>query len=189
MTMKGKTRMKRTFLLLIFGLTLVLSSCGSTDVVLDVNYEGDSSSSVYTSKDINEFHAIMYPDDYPENPFDIESEVREIAESKLGKYDKESGTIECTVSAPDVYAFLMDNQETFVELNDEDLYKTIHDAIQNKELGTRKVKITLSVQEVNGAVIANTDSDEYRDAVSGGMYSALSDIYASILSDVLEAQK
>lgn len=181
--------MKRLILLLALALALMLTSCGGPDVVLDSDYEGESSAEVITEKDIEEYHAIMYPEDYPENPYNLESEVASAAEIKMGSYKKDSDVIDCTVSAPDVYAYLMENQDALMELDEEDLYTAIHNAIENKEIGNRTVSISLPVQNIDGTIVASTDSDEYRDAVSGGLYSALSDIYAEILADSMEAQK
>ncbi len=179
---------------------ICLSSCKSEpEVMLDAEYAlehtGEDALSIELSKekDLEEFEQFFFQNDAletdeTEEKYDLESKIIEKATIEFQEgYDKNSKTITCVITAPDVYSYIIDNEEMLLPLETEALYQTILDQFEGDAYAVRTVEVELPVAYQNGTLIVDTDSYEYKDAVSGGMYSALTDVYAKTI-EILEEE-
>ena len=104
-------------------------------------------------------------------------------EAEEPKYDLDMqvadlSTIEtCKISAPDVYNYLMDNMESLMYMETEELYQNILMYIQNEKCKMRTVEIEIPVELQEDKLVLDTTSAKYQNAISGGMNSALTEIY------------
>lgn len=160
-----------------------LTSCNSkkVEVVLPdesetVTVNKDFSTSE-SRKDFEKFITGESQDD-EEPKYDLDVQVANFSKTEIiGKYNKDSTSVICKVTAPDVYSYLMDNMEILMDMETEELYQNIMVYIQSEECGMRTVEIEVPAELQGDKLVIDTTSAKYQDAINGGMNSALTEIY------------
>lgn len=148
---------------------ILISSCGKIEIVLDTE--------INHTKDLEEFKKFMGENDYNEN-YNFESFINEKANIVFNKdYKKDSKLVTCTITAPDVYSYIINNIEELSLLTEEELYNTLLEYFGNNNYETRQVTIEVPVEYKEGKLIVDTNVFEYKDAISGGMYTVLNEVY------------
>lgn len=204
--MKGLKNKK--FVIVVVSLTLLffVSSCGCSSKKEVVNVEQETE--VEVNKDTSDGEVVLEQkveielitnNDKTEEPekevvveesteeqiYDLDVQVEKLATTEIiGEYDKESTSIICKVTAPNVYQYLMDNMQTLNELEVEELYQTIMQYIQSEECEKRIVEVELPAQLQDGKLVVDATTVEYQDAIHGGMNSALTEIYILFLLEL-----
>ena len=204
--MKGLKNKK--FVIVVVSLTLLffVSSCGCSFKKETVNVEQETE--VEVNKDTSDGEVVLEQkveielvtnNDKTEEPekevvveesigeqiYDLDVQVEKIATTEIvGEYDKESTSVICKVTAPNVYQYLMDNMQMLNELEVEELYQTIMQYIQSEECEKRIVEVELPAQLQDGKLVVDATTVEYQDAIHGGMNSALTEIYILFLSEL-----
>lgn len=171
----------KSFLLLVMSV-LVLTSCGSKEV--DVVFKSNT-----TENDIigieSDYSIFILDTEIENNTYDLNVQVEKLATTEIiGKYGKDSTFVSCEITAPDVYSYLMNNMEILNELDTEQLYQNIMEYIKEEECPQRKVKVDIPAEYKDGKLVVDTESFEYQDAVTGGMNSALTELYLLWLTEV-----
>lgn len=146
-------------------------------------------------EELEEYQKIVYGEEENEtetesvNPFDLESKVQDFAVVTLADtYDKESMTVECSISAPDIYNYLISNEEELMRLDTEELYQRLLEECQKDDFPKREVTISLPVVESDGELLVDISGDEYKDATSGGMYSAINYVYVQMIQEMISEE-
>lgn len=149
---------------LICILLFLVTGCTSVDIVFDNQLETVESE---------------------QDGYDLEKELSALSTVKFkGSYDKDSSSVVCEIQSPDIYSFLMDNMDSMMELDENELYIKIIEYAQKKDCPTRKVEVELPAHFENEKLVVETDSFEYQDAVTGGVNSALTEIYLKALEEM-----
>lgn len=113
-----------------------------------------------------------------EQKYDLDVQVASFSKTEIiGKYDEDSTSVTCKVTAPDVYSYLMDNMESLMDMETEELYQDIMTYIQSEECKMRTVEIEVPAELQGDKLVIDTTSVKYQDAINGGMNSALTEIY------------
>ena len=159
---------------------------GRAEVMLDVEYNKTASEHYPTQQELDEYYAVILNENEedtesksePERPYDIESVVNEMAVVRFEKkkYFINAESVECTVTAPDMYSYFLENLDAMMESDEATFYDNAMEYLHSDNCKMRTVTLTLPVRYFNHKLIAETGGDEYKDAVSGGMYSALEEI-------------
>lgn len=162
--------------ILMFAMVLLmLSGCSKkTEIHFDSN-------TVY--EDLYEFQE----EDEVSSISDYEKELASLAVTKVGKPKDGKAVVEIT--APDVYRIIMEFAQNSSEFKTEaELFHAIMEKAQSS--GCEKVtqKIEIAVENRDGTWYAAA-SDEYRDAVTGGLYTAMSEIAQNIIAEAAESLK
>lgn len=159
---------------------------GRAEVMLDVEYNKTAEEHYPTQQELEEYYAFILNENAeedesksePERPYDIESVVNEMAvvTFEKSKYFKNTETVECTITAPDMYSYFLDNLDAMMESDEATFYNNAIEYLHSDNCKMRTVRVTLPVRLFNNKLIAETGSDAYKDAISGGMYSALEEM-------------
>lgn len=160
-----------------------LTACNSEKIEVILPNEsktaiiGNDFSTPESKKEFEEF--ITGKSQEAEEPkYDLDMQVADLSTIEIiGKYDKNSTSVTCKISAPDVYNYLMDNMESLMYMETEELYQNILMYIQNEKCKMRTVEIEIPVELQEDKLVLDTTSAKYQDAISGGMNSALTEIY------------
>ena len=156
--------MKKKIVILLFLLSIsCITSCSKVEIVMDTELDKKGKNAGTSSNS---------------NTYDLDTQVANKAKVEFKeKYNKNSETVTCTVTAPDVYSYMMNNIDTLVELGEEDLYNNVLEYIKKEDCPTRTKEIELPVVYQDDKLIADTSSFEYQDAIHGGMNSAITELY------------
>lgn len=155
--------------ILIMTIVILFSSCGKVELILDTEID--------YAEDLEEFKEFMGENNYNEN-YNFESFINEKANIVFNKdYKKDSKLVTCTITAPDVYSYIINNIEELSLLTEEELYNTLLGYFSNNNYETRQVTIEVPVEYKERKLIVDTNVFEYKDAISGGMYTALNEVY------------
>lgn len=171
-------------------LTLELTACdfGKIETVLgdasEIVIVNDDISTNESKKDFEEF-ILGKSNKTEEKMYDLDVQVAKFATTEIiGTYNKNSTSVTCKVTAPDVYSYLMNNMDLIEQLEIEELYQNILLYIQNEECDKRTVEIEVPAELQGNKLVIDTTYPKYQDAVNGGMNSALTEIYVLWLLEV-----
>lgn len=121
---------------------------------------------------------------YTENPYDLESYISALSSVEVtGFYTPKSSTVKCKVTAPDVYDYLIEHKDTIFAKETDEIYQEVVEYLSSENCPVRESEITLSARYKNGTLYADINTIEYKDAVSGGLYSAIGDVMDSMYLD------
>lgn len=160
-----------------------LTSCNSKKVEVVLPNESETvtvSNDFSTSESRKDFEEFITGEsqDNEESKYDLDVQVASFSKTEIiGKYDKDSTFVTCKVTAPDVYSYLMDNMESLMDMETEELYQDIMAYIQSEECKMRTVEIEVPAELQGDKLVIDTTSAKYQDAINGGMNSALTEIY------------
>lgn len=119
-----------------------------------------------------------------ENPYDLESYISALSTTEvIGFYTPKSTTITCKITAPDVYSYLIENEDVIFTKETDEIYQEVIAYLSSENCPVREREIVLSARYENGTLYADTNRIEYKDAVSGGLYSAIGGVMDSIYLD------
>lgn len=121
-----------------------------------------------------------------------EKELSSLA--KIQVIEIEDNIATCEITAPDVHDIIISYMDEKTEFaTEQDLYEDLYRQATDRKCKKRKQTIVIDIVENNGEWYAKTSSIKYRDAVTGGLYSALSEInknlaleYLSIIEEELK---
>ena len=102
-----------------------------------------------------------------------------------GDIKQDTGKITCVIDALDVKSYLDDHEDELIILEEKQLIDTILSAIEEEDFPRKKVSLELSAIYENGKIIVDNKSFEYEDAVLGGLYSYLTDVYSKALEEIV----
>ena len=120
-----------------------------------------------------------------ENGYDLDAQIASMADVQIkGKYKRTDETVVCKITAPDVYSYLMNNIDELNHLEAEELYKKVLEYVKSADCTSRTVEVEVPATYEDGKLIVDTDSVIYQDAVNGGMNSALTEIYITIIREM-----
>lgn len=100
-----------------------------------------------------------------------------------------SNKVGCKVVVPDVSGYIRDNIDKLSNMDYTSLYDHIENAIDQKKIKTVKIKFDIPV--VRDGLKLEVDplnSEEYIDAVSGGLYSLYDELLLEMLEEVEESR-
>lgn len=144
----------------------------SEKATLDNNFSTSES-----RRDFEEFITGEKQED-EEFKYDLDIQVASFSKTEIiGEYDKDSKFVTCKVTAPDVYSYLIENTESLINMETEELYQNIMAYIQSKECKMRTAELEVPAKMQGNKLVIDTTSAKYQDAINGGMNSALTEIY------------
>lgn len=121
---------------------------------------------------------------YTENPYDLESYISALSSTEvIGFYTPKSTTVTCKITAPDVYSYLIEHENVIFTKETDEIYQEVIAYLSSENCPVREREIALSARYENGTLYADTNTIEYKDAVSGGMYAAIGDVMDSMYLD------
>ena len=71
-------------------------------------------------------------------------------------------------------------------MDEEQLLATVKEAIGNEEFPRKEETIELPAEVIDGKVVVDNNSYDYQDAVTGGLYTYLTELYEKALQEVGE---
>lgn len=160
---------------LILLAAFILSGCVQETVIYfdDVSIYGD----IYEFQEEEEYGSMT--------PY--EKELSALADLKTGKPKDNMVSIE--VTAPDIYSIVMEYAEGGAEFNNaQDLFNAIMEKAQDNNCKKVTRTIEISVVNRNGKWYA-ASSPEYRDAITGGLYTATNGIARRLAEEAARAVK
>ncbi len=170
---------------LLFVMLYALSGCSKQKIVTSEEYLSEMGIDNKNIKEYEDFMINEDSDNEDENKGGLEKEIQKYAKIKFDYNSfQDTGTISCTITAPDVYSYLLLNEKTFLEMESEDIRTSIVDACKRGDLGEREVTIIIPARKEKEVIIVDTSNEEYTDAVTGGLYSAISDIYMKSMQEI-----
>ena len=101
-------------------------------------------------------------------------------------YNSETGTVLCQINAPDIYSYFQTHENDLMEMDEEQLLATVKEAIGNEEFPRKEETIELPAEVIDGKVVVDNNSYDYQDAVTGGLYTYLTELYEKALQEVGE---
>lgn len=160
---------KRGLIFVLFFLTLGVCSCSKKTIHMEspINY--------------NEIYELQ------EEPLQIVTKYEQdlASLSKVTIKKRKGDTVICKIVAPDVYSIIMDHiSKGTVFSTEQDLFNTIYEEASSKKCKKRTQNLTINIIEDNGEWYADTSSLEYRDAITGGLYTAINEIANKLASDL-----
>lgn len=176
-----------TLVFLTFVVIVLLSGCSKKKIVTNEDYLSEVSLENISIKEYEQFMISEKSNNEEKNKGDLEKEINKYATiSFIEDSYMDTGTISCKIIAPDVYSYMMLNEKNFMEMESEAISTAIIDACKRGDLEEREVTIILPAKIDKGVIIADTSGEEYKDAVSGGLYSAICDIYRKSMQEIGE---
>ena len=175
------------FFFFSFIVLTVISGCSKQKIVTNEEYISEVDKDNVSIKEYEHFMIGENSDNEDENKGSLEKEIQKYAKIKfdVDSY-KDSGTISCKIIAPDVYSYMLLNEKNYLEMESEAICASIIDACKRGDMGEREVTIIIPAKKDKGEIIVDTSGEEYKDAVTGGLYSAICDIYMKSMKEIGE---
>lgn len=97
-----------------------------------------------------------------------------------------NGQAVCEIEAPDLYSIVMELAEQGVEFgNEEALHQMIMECVMDPACPKREQTVTVPVVKRDGNWYADTNSEDYQDAVMGGLYTAMNELAQKMLEEMI----
>lgn len=145
----------------------IFSGCKNPEIVF--NLENEESESVK-----NQGYAL-----------DLELEQLANVEVK-GRYNQNSETITCEITAPDMYTYVMNKVDILAEMDTEQLYEELLRYASDDTSSKRVIELELPVEYYDEKLYVDTSSFEYQDAVRGGLNSAMTELFIQSIKSMEE---
>ncbi|MDO5415792.1 MAG: hypothetical protein Q4F29_01210 [Lachnospiraceae bacterium] len=115
---------------------------------------------------------------------DYVNELSSLAEIRVKKV--KGGHAVCEIEAPDVYSMVMEFAEQGMTFEDEEqLHQAIMEYVEEPECPKREQTVKVPVVKRDGSWYADTKSEEYQDAVTGGLYTAMNEMAQKMLEEMI----
>lgn len=122
--------------------------------------------------------------------YSLDKEIQAYATVEyVGFYTKNSDTVKCRVTAPDLNTFIISNEEQLMQLEQEELYARLIEYIHDPESVSTTVELELPAASIDGQLVVASESFEFQDAIHGGLYSAMTQIYIQAFNEMIEFYK
>ena len=176
---------KRLFLLALICMCTTLLGCGSNDkgsTEMPIEFSDQKESSEIETIDELVAMEAGLDNTTSEKSNRLEEEIEKKTEVTIENgYNQDTGTVTCKINAPDIYSYFQEHEEELMAIEEEQLLNKILLDMEDNNFPIREVSIELPAKVTDGKIIVDTSTYEYQDAVVGGLYSYLTELYEKAL--------
>lgn len=127
------------------------------------------------------------PYESEENPYKLDEEIVKYSSVEfIGSYTKKSDVVKCRITAPNIHDYIMENEDQLLQLDTEEIYSQLINYVQESNFQMMTTDLDLTATYINKQLVVSSESFEFQDAIHGGLYSAMTEIYIQAFNEMIE---